>query len=88
MSGNMNSENIIAHRIPPMTTLAKGLELSDPIPVETAAGSSPIAAIRAVIITGRILDKTPDLMAVYNELRWLFIFSRFCLKTVINKTPS
>jgi len=34
----MSKENIMAHSIPPITTLANGLELSDPIPCEIAAG--------------------------------------------------
>lgn len=56
----------MAQRIPPITTLANGLELSDPIPCDMAAGSNPIAAINAVIITGLILEFTPNFMAVYN----------------------
>jgi len=47
-----------------MTTLASGRELSDPIPVEMAAGKSPMAAMSAVIITGLIRELTPSLMAV------------------------
>ena len=47
---------------PPITTRARGLELSEPIPIESAAGSRPIVAIRAVIRTGRIRVLTPILM--------------------------
>lgn len=54
----------MAHSIPPMTTLARGRELSEPMPVEIAAGNNPMAAISAVIITGLILELTPNLMAV------------------------
>lgn len=88
MEGNTHNENSIAQSIPPITTLAKGLELSEPIPCDVAAGNKPIAAIIAVIITGRILEFTPNLIAVYSELDLPFILSRFCLNTVINKTPS
>jgi len=41
--------------------LPKGLDASEPIPVDSAAGIKPIAAIIAVIITGRILLATPSL---------------------------
>jgi hypothetical protein len=88
MSGNTQRENIIAQRIPPMTTLASGRELSDPMPWDMAAGNNPIAAIRAVIITGRILEFTPNFMALYNEADCPLILSRFCLNTVISNTPS
>ena len=50
--------------MPPITTLASGLELSEPMPCDNAAGQRPMAAIRAVIITGRILEFTPSFMAV------------------------
>ena len=53
----------MAHSIPPITTLASGRELSDPIPVEMAAGNNPIAAMSAVIITGLILNSTPCFIA-------------------------
>ena len=56
-------EKNIAQIIPPITTRANGLELSDPIPCEIAAGNKPIAAMSAVIITGLTLDLTPVLMA-------------------------
>ena len=64
MSGNTSNEKSMAQIIPPITTRASGLELSDPIPVDTAAGNNPIAAISAVIITGLILEFTPSLIAV------------------------
>ena len=50
--------------MPPITTLASGLELSDPIPCEMAAGNKPIAAINAVIITGRTFEFNPSLIAL------------------------
>ena len=56
----------IAHKTPPMITRAKGRELSDPIPVEMAAGNKPIASIKAVIITGLTLECTPALIAPNN----------------------
>ena len=62
----MIREKIMAQRIPPITTLASGLELSEPIPCDIAAGNRPIAAINAVIITGLILDATPNRMDWYN----------------------
>ena len=62
MSGNTHRENIMAQRIPPITTRANGRELSDPIPCDTAAGNRPIAAISAVIITGLIREFTPNLI--------------------------
>ena len=60
-------EKNIAQIIPPITTRANGLELSDPIPCEIAAGNKPIAAIKAVIITGLTFDLTPVRMAWYEE---------------------
>ena len=40
-------------------TIAKGFWDSDPIPVDKAAGINPMDAIKAVMITGRVLDFTP-----------------------------
>jgi hypothetical protein len=62
MSGKTHNEKIIAQRIPPITTLASGRELSDPMPCDIAAGNKPIAAIIAVIITGRMRELTPNLI--------------------------
>ncbi len=64
MEGNTHNEKNIAQRMPPITTLANGLELSEPIPCETAAGNKPMAAIMAVIITGLILVLTPNFIAL------------------------
>ena len=44
-------------------TIASGRCDSEPIPWLIAAGNRPIAAIAAVIITGRIRDRTPSLVA-------------------------
>jgi hypothetical protein len=48
---------------PPITTMANGFEASEPIPVESAAGIKPIAAIKAVINTGLNLLAIPSCMA-------------------------
>ncbi|HWB25330.1 MAG TPA: hypothetical protein VG738_07610 [Chitinophagaceae bacterium] len=48
---------------PPIATVAKGFCDSEPMPVEIAAGSKPIATINAVITTGLILETTPCKMA-------------------------
>ena len=47
----------------PITTTASGLEASAPIPLERAAGIRPIAAINAVMMTGRILLAMPSFNA-------------------------
>ena len=52
---------------PPITTMARGLWASEPIPLEVAAGINPMAAIMAVIITGRILDNTPSFIDACND---------------------
>jgi hypothetical protein len=52
--------------MPPVTTLASGLELSAPIPCDRPTGSSPIAAISAVIMTGRILAPTSIFLSCLN----------------------
>ncbi len=62
--GNTQRLNTMAQRMPPITTLANGRELSDPIPWETAAGNKPIAAISAVIITGLMRELTPSFREV------------------------
>lgn len=55
----MKSVSVVAVTKPPITTMANGLEVSEPIPVDVAAGINPMAAIRAVMATGRIRDITP-----------------------------
>jgi hypothetical protein len=67
--GKMNSVRVVAVISPPITTIARGLEVSDPIPVEVAAGISPMAAIRAAIATGLILDMTPERIAISRGIR-------------------
>jgi hypothetical protein len=59
MIGNTNNVNIVAEISPPMMTSAKGFCDYEPIPVDNAAGNSPMEAIRAVITTGRVRDFTP-----------------------------
>lgn len=59
MMGNMSSVSTVAVTSPPITTVAKGFCDSEPMPVEIAAGNNPIAAIKAVITTGRTLEITP-----------------------------
>jgi hypothetical protein len=83
----MRSENIVAHTNPPITTRASGLELSDPIPADMAAGSNPMVAMNAVISTGRISEFTPRFTAVYKGFSPRSL-SRFCLNAVVSKTPS
>ena len=67
--GNINNVRVVAVSNPPITTIANGLDDSDPIPVDSAAGSKPIAAKAAVIVTGLILAMTPDLMALSRCIR-------------------
>ena len=68
---------------PPITTRASGLCVSEPIPVEIAAGSKPMAAISAVMTTGLMRDDTPVWIDSSNES----LFLRFFLKTETNMTP-
>ena len=83
MMGKISRVSIVELINPPMTTLASGFCVSLPIPVDTAAGNKPIAAIKAVITTGRILDWTPWETAWANGIfEW-----RLCLKTEIRMTP-
>ncbi len=50
---------MVAEISPPMITIASGFCDSEPIPVDSAAGRSPIEAINAVITTGLVRDFTP-----------------------------
>ena len=68
---------------PPITTMASGFCVSLPMPFETAAGISPMAAIKAVITTGRTLDCTPCITARTMDI----LRCRFCLNTEIRITP-
>ena len=77
---------IVAVIKPPITTMASGLDVSEPMPFDNAAGNKPIAAISAVITTGRTLLATPSFIAFSNV--WVlnscfFTFCRFFLKTEI-----
>ena len=78
---------MVAQIKPPITTRARGLELSDPIPVDNAAGNSPMVAIKAVISTGRMREFTPRFTAVNSGFSPRSL-SRFCLKAVVSRTPS
>ena len=57
--GKTNNVKMVAVIKPPMITIANGFCDSEPIPVEIAAGNSPIEAIRAVITTALVLAFTP-----------------------------
>ncbi len=59
---------MVAQINPPITTLARGLELSEPIPVDKAAGIKPMVAIKAVIKTGRISEFTPRLIGCIQRI--------------------
>lgn len=52
---------------PPIMATASGFWLSEPMPVDNAAGNSPSIAIRAVITTGRTRAATPCRMASSRE---------------------
>ena len=54
MIGRTASPRTVDEMMPPMTTVASGRCTWLPMPVETAAGSSPIQADSAVISMGRI----------------------------------
>ena len=88
MRGKTNHEKIMAQRIPPMTALASGRELSEPVPWEMDAGRRPMAAQRAVITTGPMRECKPRLMLCRDCLIDRGFFLGFCLNTVISKTPS
>jgi hypothetical protein len=96
--GKIKSVRVVAVTKPPITTIARGLDVSDPIPVEVAAGISPIAAMRAVMATGRIRDITPERMASSSDsfsCRFFLNLERritlFCIqipKRAINPIPA
>ena len=76
MMGKINKVRIVAVTNPPITTIASGLEDSDPIPVEIAAGSNPMAANVAVITTGLMRAITPERMARSRCIRsWRFFLN-------------
>ncbi|MNY18119.1 hypothetical protein D3C86_1514770 [compost metagenome] len=68
---------------PPITTIANGFWVSEPTPVLIAAGIRPIAAISAVITTGRMRDTTPWCIASSRCI----LASRFLRNSVIRITP-
>lgn len=71
-----------------MTTIANGFEASEPIPVDKAAGIKPIAAIIAVMITGRKRVATPSFNASENvQVGWYFNSAILVLNLVSKITP-
>ena len=83
ITGKIMSVRSVALISPPTITMASGFCVSEPIPVEIAAGSKPNMAINAVITTGRTRLIAPALMD------WLsgMCLSRFCLITEMIMTP-
>ena len=67
-NGNINNVRIVELINPPITTMARGFCVSEPIPVDTAAGNKPMAAINAVMTTGLILELTPVFRASTNVI--------------------
>jgi hypothetical protein len=63
MSGKTSKVRMVELISPPITTIASGFCVSEPMPIEIAADNKPVAAIKAVITTGRILDLTPSCIA-------------------------
>ena len=59
IEGRIRSVKSVEVISPPITTVANGFWVSEPIPVDNAAGSNPSIAINAVIKTGRTLVKAP-----------------------------
>lgn len=57
--GKTNKVNSVEDIIPPITTVAKGLCTSEPIPVFSAMGINPSEATSAVVNTGRNRVKAP-----------------------------
>lgn len=81
--GKISKVRIVAVIKPPIITIAKGFCDSEPIPVDIAAGNKPIAAIDAVITTGRMRVSTPTEILLLSGMRSL----RFCRKTETRITP-
>ena len=67
----MNKVKRVALTRPPTITMAKGREVSAPTPCDKAAGSSPSAAISAVMTTGtriaRAIESVAEQLAKVNE---------------------
>ncbi|MNE87260.1 hypothetical protein D3C80_1844410 [compost metagenome] len=70
--------------IPPTIIIANGFWISEPIPVDNAAGSNPKDPIRAIITTGRILLWTPSEIAFRKPIPAF----KFSFITPINTIPS
>ena len=83
MMGNTSRVSTVAVIKPPITIMASGFCVSEPTPWEMAAGIKPIAAIMAVITTGRTRDSTPVRIASFSGMP----ASRFLWNTDINITP-
>ena len=83
MTGMAIKVKKVAEISPPMTTTANGFWVSDPMPVESAAGSNPNPAIKAVMTMGRTRDMAPSRMAVPVSLPSF----RRSLKTLTKMTP-
>ena len=66
--GKTDKLNMVLVIRPPITTIASGFDASDPMPCDIAAGNKPIAAIKAVITTGRKRSATPALMETANDV--------------------
>ena len=77
MTGKIKRVRKVDVTRPPITTIANGRDVSEPIPMEVAAGRSPIAAMRAVMITGLILAITPKRMASSRWIRSCKFFLNF-----------
>ena len=79
MMGSMSNVRIVEVMRPPITTIARGLLRFTAMPVDMAAGNKPIAAMIAVITTGRTLEITIRkngvvevhfMFEVFPEKRW------------------
>src|SRR6185312_2826469 len=87
--GKTNKLKMVLVMSPPITTTASGFEASEPIPLDRAAGKRPMAAIMAVITTGRSLSATPSFIASPKEVHAVWCLSSviFDLNLVIRITP-
>jgi len=87
--GKIKRLNMVLVTRPPITTMARGFDASDPMPLDIAAGNKPMAAIKAVITTGRKRSSTPAFIATANEVQevWCLNSVILLLNFVINITP-
>ena len=60
MSGEISSVSSVAVTRPPITTMASGFWVLEPMPVLRAARNKLIMTMRAVITTGRTREATPS----------------------------